>query len=198
MNRLYFGDNLDVLRPHVQDASVDLVYLDPPFNSNTNYNVLFAERDGTQAMQAFRTFLGENDMLAYLAMMAPRLMELRHRRPRGAEGIDPPPPVRSGRQEVPLPTFQTMAQTDPLRRFRGHDGGHVGVTHNGTQTEGVVYHTTLHFCAVVVCIFHPSSSFQNRASGEPRQLAGDTRRSRARTPRVARDPGGGFLVLSAS
>ena len=66
------------------------------------------------------------------------------------------------------------------------------------RQEGVVYHTTLHFCAVVVCIFHPSSSFQNRASGEPGQLAGDTRKSRARTPRVARDPGGGFLVLSAS
>ena len=110
-NQLFYGDNLDVLRLHVLDESVDLVYLDPPFNSNTNYNVLFAERDGTQAaaqikafedtwrwdagaarayadvveaggrvsqaMQAFRTFLGENDMLAYLAMMAPRLVELR-------------------------------------------------------------------------------------------------------------------------
>ena len=110
-NALYYGDNLDVLRLHVPDESVDLVYLDPPFNSNANYNVLFAERDGTQAaaqikafedtwrwdegaarayadvveaggrvsqaMQAFRTFLGESDMLAYLAMMAPRLVELR-------------------------------------------------------------------------------------------------------------------------
>ena len=88
-NRLYYGDNPDVLRLHVLDESVDLVYLDPPFNSNVNYNVLFAERDGTQAsaqikafeaggrvsqaMQAFRTFLGESDVLAYLAMMAPRL-----------------------------------------------------------------------------------------------------------------------------
>src|SRR5215216_4820827 len=111
MNRLYYGDNLDVLRRHVEDESVDLVYLDPPFNSNASYNVLFAERDGTQAasqikafgdtwrwdegaartfhdvvetggpvsqaMQAFRTLLGESDMLAYLAMMAPRLVELR-------------------------------------------------------------------------------------------------------------------------
>jgi DNA modification methylase len=111
MNRLYYGDNLDVLRRHVEDDSVDLVYLDPPFNSNANYNVLFAERDGTsaasqieafedtwkwdenaarayeeiverggrvsQAMQAFRTFLGDSDMMAYLAMMAPRLLELR-------------------------------------------------------------------------------------------------------------------------
>ena len=111
MNRLYYGDNLDVLRRHIEDESVDLVYLDPPFNSNASYNVLFAERDGTQAasqikafedtwrwdesaartfeeivegggrvsqaMQAFRTFLGDTDMLAYLAMMAPRLVELR-------------------------------------------------------------------------------------------------------------------------
>ena len=110
-NQLYYGDNLDVLGRHVADESVDLVYLDPPFNSNADYNVLFAERDGTQAaaqikafedtwrwdegaartyadvveaggrvsqvMQAFRTFLGETDMLAYLAMMAPRLVELR-------------------------------------------------------------------------------------------------------------------------
>jgi site-specific DNA-methyltransferase (adenine-specific) len=110
MNRLYYGDNLDVLRRHVDDASVDLVYLDPPFNSNASYNVLFAEHDGTkaasqikafedtwewdegaarafeevierggrvaQAMLAFRTFLGDSDMLAYLAMMAPRLVEL--------------------------------------------------------------------------------------------------------------------------
>lgn len=36
-NRLYFGDNLDILREHVADESVDLIYLDPPFNSNRNY-----------------------------------------------------------------------------------------------------------------------------------------------------------------
>ena len=111
MNKLYYGDNLDVLRRHIDDESVDLVYLDPPFNSNASYNVLFAERNGTQAasqikafedtwkwdqsaaracqeviegggkvseaMQAFRTLLGDSDMMAYLAMMAPRLMELR-------------------------------------------------------------------------------------------------------------------------
>jgi len=110
-NVLYYGDNLDILRRHVRDETVDLIYLDPPFNSNAAYNVLFAERNGSQAaaqikafedtwhwdeaaarlyqevveaggpvsqvMQAFRTFLGDNDMLAYLAMMAPRLVELR-------------------------------------------------------------------------------------------------------------------------
>jgi site-specific DNA-methyltransferase (adenine-specific) len=110
-NLLFFGDNLDVLRQHIKEESVDLIYLDPPFNSNANYNVLFAERDGTQAasqirafhdtwhwdqaaaeayeefvvsapheasqaLQAFRALLGCNDMLAYLSMMAPRVVEL--------------------------------------------------------------------------------------------------------------------------
>lgn len=108
---LFYGDNLDVLRRYVDDESVDLVYLDPPFNSNANYNVLFAEQDGSRSsaqvrafedtwrwdqeaaaaydaiveeggdvsrtMQAFRTVLNESNMLAYLAMMAPRLVELR-------------------------------------------------------------------------------------------------------------------------
>lgn len=111
MNQLYYGDNLDVLRRHIEDDSIDLVYLDPPFNSNASYNILFAEHDGTkaasqikafgdtwewdegaarayeevvegggrvsQAMQAFRAFLGDSNLLAYLAMMAPRLAELR-------------------------------------------------------------------------------------------------------------------------
>ena len=110
-NTLYYGDNLDILRRYVKDESVDLVYLDPPFKSNQNYNVLFKEKDGTRAasqirafedtwtwdqedeavyaelvmaggkvadaMQAFRTFLGPCDMLAYLVMMAPRLVEMR-------------------------------------------------------------------------------------------------------------------------
>ena len=110
-NKLFYGDNLDVLRRYVRDESVDLIYLDPPFNSRQDYNVLFAEKDGTRsssqitafedtwewnldaerayqevverggwvsnAMQAFRTFLGNSDMMAYLAMMAPRLLELK-------------------------------------------------------------------------------------------------------------------------
>jgi site-specific DNA-methyltransferase (adenine-specific) len=48
-NRLYYGDNLDILRRYQADESVDLIYLDPPFNSNAEYNVLFAEKDGTKA-----------------------------------------------------------------------------------------------------------------------------------------------------
>jgi len=110
-NTLYYGDNLDILRRYVPDESVDLIYLDPPFNSAQDYNVLFREQDGTRsasqikafedtwswdeaavlayreivesgesvsrAMQGFRAILGDTDMLAYLSMMAPRLVELR-------------------------------------------------------------------------------------------------------------------------
>ena len=45
-NKLYLGDNLDILRNYVDDESVDLIYLDPPFNSNATYNVLFQEKSG--------------------------------------------------------------------------------------------------------------------------------------------------------
>ncbi len=47
-NRLYYGDNLQVLREYIAHASVDLIYLDPPFNSRQDYNVLFAEKDGSR------------------------------------------------------------------------------------------------------------------------------------------------------
>ena len=111
MGTLYYGDNLDILRRYLADESVDLVYLDPPFNSAQNYNAFFQEKDGTAAaaqiqafkdtwewnhesraaydelekradklggvMRAFMEILGPNDMMAYLAMMAPRLVELR-------------------------------------------------------------------------------------------------------------------------
>lgn len=115
MNRLFYGDNLDVLRQSISAETVDLVYLDPPFNSNRSYNVIFSRHstapndesaqiqafDDTwrwtpvteeqfnrytssgelpnmvaDALTAFRTLLGENDALAYLVNMAPRLVEL--------------------------------------------------------------------------------------------------------------------------
>ena len=111
-NHLYYGDNLAVLTESISDESVDLVYLDPPFNSQANYNLLFKAQGGggSQAqieafedtwhwgheaedafdqvirsgntnaadlLRAMRSFLGDNDMMAYLAMMAVRLIELR-------------------------------------------------------------------------------------------------------------------------
>jgi len=55
-NVLYYGDNLDILRRYVGDESVDLIYLDPPFNSSQNYNVLFKEKDGTRAASQIQAF----------------------------------------------------------------------------------------------------------------------------------------------
>ena len=111
MNLLYYGDNLDILRQYIPDESVDLIYLDPPFNSKATYNVLFAEKNGTASaaqvkafedtwhwdqqaqatfvevtrkgppklaalLDALYKFLGPNDMMAYLSMMAIRLVQL--------------------------------------------------------------------------------------------------------------------------
>ncbi len=110
-NHLYYGDNLKVLRDSISASSVDLIYLDPPFNSNASYNVLFRGPSGSDSaaqieafddtwhwtdsaeeafgevlrsgnggaaemLRAMRSFLGENDMMAYLAMMSVRLLEL--------------------------------------------------------------------------------------------------------------------------
>ena len=55
-NVLFYGDNLEILREHIDEESVDLVYLDPPFKSDQDYNVLFSERDGTGAAAQIRAF----------------------------------------------------------------------------------------------------------------------------------------------
>ena len=55
-NALYYGDNLPVLREHIPDESVDLVYLDPPFNSNATYNVLFKEQTGEASPAQIQAF----------------------------------------------------------------------------------------------------------------------------------------------
>jgi site-specific DNA-methyltransferase (adenine-specific) len=110
-NTLFYGDNLDILRDYLIDECVDLVYLDPPFNSSRNYNVLFKDEQGLDSeaqiiafedtwhwtvttehtyhylitrgpdrvaaiMTAFRSFIGTNQMMAYLVMMSARLLEL--------------------------------------------------------------------------------------------------------------------------
>ncbi len=55
-NRLYYGDNLTVLRDSIRDESVDLIYLDPPFNSNASYNVLFKGLAGAESAAQIEAF----------------------------------------------------------------------------------------------------------------------------------------------
>jgi len=110
-NTLFYGDNLPILREYIPDESIDLVYLDPPFNSARNYNVLFKDESGrdseaqieafedtwhwshvaeetyhalvmeaphevSKAVEALHDLIGTNQMMAYLVMMAARLVEL--------------------------------------------------------------------------------------------------------------------------
>jgi len=56
-NQLYYGDNLQILREYIPDQSIDLIYLDPPFNSNRNYNVLFKEENGTDSEAQITAFV---------------------------------------------------------------------------------------------------------------------------------------------
>ena len=55
-NKLYFGDNLDILRAYIKDESVDLIYLDPPFNSNATYNVFYNEKTGEKSTAQITAF----------------------------------------------------------------------------------------------------------------------------------------------
>jgi hypothetical protein len=55
-NHLYYGDNLQILREHIKDETVDLVYLDPPFNSQATYNVLFRATSGEQSKAQIEAF----------------------------------------------------------------------------------------------------------------------------------------------
>lgn len=68
MNYLYYGDNLDILRRYIKDESIDLIYLDPPFKSNQDYNVLSKERNGTKSAEErneenFLEFIDEEDII---------------------------------------------------------------------------------------------------------------------------------------
>lgn len=167
-NALVYGDNLDVLRRYIPDESVDLVYLDPPFNSNANYNVLFKDKSGqdsaaqieafgdtwhwdqsasatmhevlraggpaAEALVAFERLLGTNDMLAYLAMMAARLVELRRvLKPTGSIYLHCDPTASHylkvlmdavfgvGKYVNELVWQRTSAHNDPARFGRIHD-----------------------------------------------------------------------------
>ena len=94
-NRLFHGDNLDVLRTHVGDGSVDLVYADPPFNSNRDYStfpdtwrwtpdtelacdqlIADAPTQLARTVEAFRLLLGPGAAMAYLVNLVPRLLQL--------------------------------------------------------------------------------------------------------------------------
>ncbi len=168
-NTLYYGDNLDILRHHIAANSVDLVYLDPPFNSNADYNVIFREQSGQKSaaqikaftdtwhwddganrareeiltgapedvarmLDALVSFIGRNDLTAYLVMMTQRLIEL-HRvlKPTGSLYLHCDPSASHYLKVVLDAIFgpanfrgeivwkRTSAHNDPKRPGRIHD-----------------------------------------------------------------------------
>lgn len=179
-NKLYFGDNLDILRKYIDDESVDLIYLDPPFNSNATYNVLFAEKDGSQSaaqitafedtwhwdyeaeaayhdivtdgprkladlIQALRSFLGQNDMMAYLVMMAARLSEL-HRvlKPTGSLYLHCDPTASHYLKIVMDAVFgaQNFQNEISWKRTSAHSDAKQGnVLHMGRIHDTILYYT---------------------------------------------------------
>ena len=176
-NVLYYGDNLDVMRRHVGDESVDLVYLDPPFNSNANYNVLFGEhgeraaaqiqafedtwewdteaaaayqetveRGGpvAKALTGFRTLIGTSDMLAYLSMMAPRLVEL-HRvlKPTGSLYLHCDPTASHYLKLLLDATFDVRNYVNEIvwKRQTSHNDAAQGAKHFGRLQDVLLFYS---------------------------------------------------------
>ena len=179
VNALYYGDNLDILRHHIGTATVDLVYLDPPFNSKRDYNVLFKEKSGeaspaqieaftdtwawdrateraydelitdapanvVQMIAALRQFIGSNDMMAYLVMMAARLVEL-HRvlKPTGSLCLH----CDSTASHYLKIVLDTIFGKDRFRneinwkRSHAHNDSRQGSQHFGRITDAILFYT---------------------------------------------------------
>ncbi len=174
-NTLYYGDNLEILRQYVPDESIDLVYLDPPFNSNATYNVLFREASGegssaqfqafddtwhwdieserayrdvvqngpkklADLLQAMRSFLGQNDMMAYLTMMAQRMVEL-HRvlKPTGSIYLHCDPTASHYLKLL-------MDATFGARNFRNEITWQRTESHNTAEKYGNIADILLYYC----------------------------------------------------
>jgi len=198
-NLLYYGDNLDILRRYIKDETVDLIYLDPPFKSNQDYNVLFKERGGkqsaaqirafedtwqwdesaarsykevvesggkvSQAMQAFHTYLGTNDMLAYLAMMAPRLVELRRvLKPTGSIYLHCDPTASHYLKILLDAVFGPDHFVNEIvwKRSDAHSDAKQGATHMGRIHDSILFYSkgdTATFNAIYLPL--PESTVQN-------------------------------------
>jgi DNA modification methylase len=176
-NQLFYGDNLDVLRRYIADESVDLVYLDPPFNSNQTYNVLFKERSGQRAsaqqhafedtwkwdesaaslyqatveaggrvsdvLRAFRTFLGESDLMAYLVMMAPRLVQLHRVLKRTGSLYLHCDPTASHYLKVLLDAVfggENFSNEIVWKRSHAHSDARQGAQHFGRVTDSILFY----------------------------------------------------------
>lgn len=168
-----------MLREHVKDESVDLIYLDPPFNSNANYNVLFKQSDGSASeaqaeafqdtwawgeasaisyddalraggdvallMRSFRAWLGDNAMMAYIAMMGARLTELRRvLKPNGSLYLHCDPTASHYLKLMLDASFGHANYKNEIvwLRSKNPKGSQRAITRFGPATDSLLYYTT--------------------------------------------------------
>jgi DNA modification methylase len=183
-NTLYYGDNLDILRnrDYFPNECVDLIYLDPPFNSNRSYNVLFKDESGLEseaqiaafddtwhwgrtaeetytdlvtdapervgtAIAALRQIIGANQMMAYLVMMAARLVQL-HRvlKPTGSLYLHCDP-TASHYLKMILDTIfgqQQFINEIIWKRTSAHSDIHQGALHLGRVHDVILFYAKPH------------------------------------------------------
>lgn len=178
MNKLYFGDNLDWLRSgKIAPESVDLIYLDPPFNSQAAYNVLYKspiggdaqvrafedtwswEKDGAakalddlaasdvttfNMLRALQVYLGRSDLMAYLAMMAVRLVELKRvLKPAGSIYLHCDPTACHYLKIVMDAIFGADAFVNQItwKRSHAHNDGKQGSKHYGRNSDTILFYS---------------------------------------------------------
>src|SRR5260370_10238119 len=177
-NTLYYGDNLIILREHIPSESVDLIYLDPPFNSSRNYNVLFKDESGTESeaqieafedtwhwnptaeqtyrdliietpnhisemVEALHKFIGTNQMMAYLVMMAARLVERRRVLKRTGSLYLHCDPTASHYLKLLLDAVfggQNFRNEIIWKRSHAHNDGRQGAKHFGRVTDSILFY----------------------------------------------------------
>jgi DNA modification methylase len=175
MNRLFFGDNLAVLKG-IETSSVDLVYLDPPFNSKETYNVLYKSPVGGDAqvrafddtwswddgaskamatlsvehidtfnmLQSLQRFLGTSDIMAYLAMMAVRLVELKRvLKPQGSLYLHCDPTASHYLKVVLDAVFGGAGFVNHItwKRSHAHSDGAQGARHFGRNSDTLLFYS---------------------------------------------------------
>jgi DNA modification methylase len=205
VNALYYGDNLAVLRESIRDESVDLIYLDPPFNSQANYNVLFRSTAGEKSraqitafedtwhwgdeaerafdavihagntgaaemLRSLRVFLKESDMMAYLAMMCARLIEL-HRvlKPTGSMYLHCDPTASHYLKILLDGVFEPFNFRSEIiwRRTNSHN--------KLTRQYGPIHDTVLFYAKTDKAVFHPGTRPYSKAYIEDRFTRTDER-----------------------
>jgi len=178
-NTLFYGDNLDILREYIPNESVDLIYLDPPFNSARNYNVLFRDESGkfseaqieafedtwhwthqaestyhelvtgapdrvSRMIAALRELVGTNQVMAYLVMMAARLVEL-HRvlKPTGSLYLHCDPTASHYLKLVMDAIFDPINFRNEIiwRRYGAHNDVGQGSRHWGRVHDVILFYT---------------------------------------------------------